>query len=292
MLSAPPKVGKSFWVLNVAVAVATGRPALSTFPTEQGDVLYLALEDGAQRVKDRLNLLPDAKRLRPGGLTVRTVAPRLDNGGFDVLTDWIKAHEGRARLVIVDVFQAMRASTDGHGKGNAYVEDYEALRGLRTLANRHGVGVLVVHHNNKTKSEDPLMMLSGSTGLSGVVDYVAVIKRDRKEARGIVFVVGRDVEDIELVMDFEGGRWTVSDYPASLLRSTGVSRRAVYDELTSHPDGCLIVDLEQATGLSVGAIGKALERLGKERLVERLNSSAPGHPVRWRVLPNKGVSCL
>src|SRR5262249_33191282 len=42
-----PKLGKSWWALDVAIAIATGQPALGSATVEQGDVLCLALEDSA-----------------------------------------------------------------------------------------------------------------------------------------------------------------------------------------------------------------------------------------------------
>jgi hypothetical protein len=283
MLGAPPKVGKSFLIFGVAIATATGRPALGSFPTDPGgDVLFLALEDGAQRIQQRLRLFPDAARLTAGQLTVRTVSPRLDDGGTDEIITWIEEHGDRARLVVIDVFQAMRSSKDGRGKASVYSEDYEALRGLRTVANRYGVAIVVIHHTNKGRSEDPLMLLSGSTGLSGVVDYVAVINRKRNEAEGSLFIVGRDVEDVQLAMTFEAGRWSVIDYPVHLLAKGG-TRKLVYDAVTAAPAGALLHEVAASLGLTPGAVGKALERLATDGLVERLNSPAPGQPVRWCV---------
>ena len=48
------KDGKSLLAWNLCLAVATGGTALSTYPVEQGDVLYLALEDGERRAQKRL----------------------------------------------------------------------------------------------------------------------------------------------------------------------------------------------------------------------------------------------
>lgn len=52
-----PKVGKSFMALGLAIAIASGGRALSSIPVEQGDVLYLALEDGDKRMKKRLRAM-------------------------------------------------------------------------------------------------------------------------------------------------------------------------------------------------------------------------------------------
>jgi RecA-family ATPase len=46
LLVGSPKIGKSWWALNVAVSVAQGGKALGRVDVPEGDVLYLALEDG------------------------------------------------------------------------------------------------------------------------------------------------------------------------------------------------------------------------------------------------------
>src|SRR5262245_37255994 len=56
-IAGPPKLGKSIFALNLAVAVAEGGKALSHFDVDQGSVLYLALEDGPRRIQERLRKL-------------------------------------------------------------------------------------------------------------------------------------------------------------------------------------------------------------------------------------------
>src|SRR5687767_11206510 len=45
-----PKCGKSWMVLDLGISVATGQPAFAERVVEEGDVLYLALEDGPKRL--------------------------------------------------------------------------------------------------------------------------------------------------------------------------------------------------------------------------------------------------
>ena len=53
LLAGAPKIGKSFLVLQMAYQVSAGEPFLG-FPTRQGTVLYLALEDTYERLQKRL----------------------------------------------------------------------------------------------------------------------------------------------------------------------------------------------------------------------------------------------
>src|SRR3546814_6787468 len=55
ILSAPPKAGKSWLVLQACVAVAAGVPLWSgRDPEAQGDTLYLDLEGNDRRLQERM----------------------------------------------------------------------------------------------------------------------------------------------------------------------------------------------------------------------------------------------
>jgi hypothetical protein len=57
LLAGDPKAGKSWAVLSMGLAVATGERVFEYCDTEQGDVLYFALEDSEQRLQERVNTL-------------------------------------------------------------------------------------------------------------------------------------------------------------------------------------------------------------------------------------------
>ena len=59
LLAGAPKIGKSFLVLQMAYRVSMGEPFLG-FPSRQGTVLYLALEDTCERLQKRLSQMTDS----------------------------------------------------------------------------------------------------------------------------------------------------------------------------------------------------------------------------------------
>lgn len=76
VLAGAPKVGKSWLSLWLCLQVAKGEPAWE-FPTTQGDVLYLCLEDSYSRIQNRLlDITDDA----PPNLFFATVPERLHSG--------------------------------------------------------------------------------------------------------------------------------------------------------------------------------------------------------------------
>lgn len=54
IVAGPPKLGKSWWVLNLALAVAAGGRAFGKMPVAQRHVLLLALEDSPRRLQSRI----------------------------------------------------------------------------------------------------------------------------------------------------------------------------------------------------------------------------------------------
>ncbi|HXI16040.1 MAG TPA: AAA family ATPase, partial [Chloroflexota bacterium] len=106
LLAGKPKLGKSFLALSLAIAVATGTPALGKIEVEAGDVLYLALEDGRRRLQRRLvDMLGDQPP--PPRLTFATKWPVLDDGGLERMESWLQGHP-ETRLIIVDTFPRVK----------------------------------------------------------------------------------------------------------------------------------------------------------------------------------------
>lgn len=56
VFAGPPKIGKSWFSLQLGISVSTGTDFLG-FKTVKGRVLYLALEDSYRRLQNRLNIM-------------------------------------------------------------------------------------------------------------------------------------------------------------------------------------------------------------------------------------------
>ena len=106
LLAGPPKVGKSWLSLGLALSVAAGADALGSIPVEAGPVLYLALEDTPRRLQSRMRKILDGRRA-PHGLTLATTCPPLPEGGAAAIGGWLTRNPA-ARMVVVDVFAKVR----------------------------------------------------------------------------------------------------------------------------------------------------------------------------------------
>jgi AAA domain-containing protein len=74
ILAGRPKLGKSWLALDIGIAVAMGGYALN-IRADQGDVLYLALEDNRRRMQKRLRQILQSRET-PSRLCIDLECPR------------------------------------------------------------------------------------------------------------------------------------------------------------------------------------------------------------------------
>lgn len=241
-----PKIGKSWLALALGLAVGTGGRALGCIPVEQGDALYLALEDTPRRLQSRLGHLL-GPGTSAGQLVVATQWESLALDGDEPLHRWCEAHP-EARLIVVDTLQKIRGSVSSQN-GNAYAADYEAVGKLKAVADKHGVCVVVLHHDRKADSEDFVDRVSGTNGLAGAADAILVLSRSRNTSEATLEITGRDVEEAKLQLAFSptAGTWTLLDRPADEIGLTA-ERRAVLAAVKATP-GVTPKDLAVTLGI-------------------------------------------
>lgn len=257
VIVSPPKVGKSWFALNLAVAVASGGVALGKVQVDQGSVLYAALEDTGKRLQDRLGKILRGDTA-PAALTFTVQCEPIPNGGADRIATWLEAHPD-ARLVIIDVFAKVRGSTGRDT--DAYTADYAAVTALKTLADRFGVSFLVVHHTRKQAAEDFLDAVSGTAGIAGAADAVLVLSRARNTSEAKLSITGRDVEEAEYALAFDPtiGTWTLLDVPAYTVNLTN-ERRKILAVIAETPGLTPKVIAEQ-TGLSHDVVKQLVRKM-------------------------------
>lgn len=217
ILAGKPKVGKSWFALDLALALAGGRFVLGNIHLIEGDVLYAALEDNDRRLRSRIErILTQGEQKWPARLTLATQWRRLDAGGVTDAKDWA-ASVTRPRLIIFDTLAGVRG--DRNNKDTTYEGDYRALQELQKWTGEAGFGALILHHTRKMESDDPIDSVSGTLGLAGSVDTVAVLARTGKGTT--LYIRGRDVEEQEkaIVFNKETCRWTILGEAEEVQRS-------------------------------------------------------------------------
>lgn len=253
LLAGRPKIGKSWLALLLAVCKAGGLKFLGHAPAERGGVLYLALEDSQRRIKKRLLLMGGTA---PEGLHFRFKMPQIGKGGLKTLERWLDEHPDVV-LVIIDTYGKVRDSKPKNG--DPYQHDVEQAGQLQELAMRRGISLFLVHHDRKAGAEDWLETVSGTFGLTGTADSVALLQRERDSANARLRVTGRDVEDADLALLFENCRWSVAGPGGELTLSP--ERRKILEFLRKEGGKHSPTVIHLATGLKLDTVRHALPEM-------------------------------
>ena len=267
LLSARPKVGKSWLALQISLAVALGEATLGRV-IEQGKAIYLALEDNQRRLQDRL------LQLKPNGyqtddLLLFTEWTPFDQGGVEELVSLIETE--KPKLVVIDTLAKVRGvSRNNH----VYENDYKTLAPITALASKYRMCILIVTHNRKGKSEnDALEQVSGSLGLTGAVDGALVIDGVRTDKQYKMSLIGRDIpNDDELAIERKSnGEWQILGNAVQVFVSE--ERKAVLDLLYLHPNGLKPKDIADLLDKRQGTVRKLLINMASNMQVVNDNGN-------------------
>lgn len=288
LLVGEPGVGKTYWFLDLAVQVATGREFLD-LATTCSPVLVVDEESGNRRLLERLERIMRGRGLPPGAdipLQYTTMT------GFSFLTDpmWftdltMAIEETGARLVILDALADIMLG----GDENMVRDAQPVFRGLKGVSEVTGATMLVVHHANRAGS------YRGSSAIPGAVDLV--LQLSRKEKTGPVTVESTKARDIEPVKfacrmawdeTTDSVRWgaveQVEEEPADTETgpSYGRGERYVLTYLLGHPNGPTRREIVDAADICASGTAKnAIYNLAAMGYVVRLDKDGAGDRTRW-----------
>lgn len=181
----PSNCGKSFWILDLAASVATGKDFRDEMEVEQGAVVYVALE-GSHGATNRIQAMKQAGRLladsplflcfEPVSLLERDHAQRL-------AASVKQAAEESAlpcRLVILDTLARAMAGGD-ENSGQDMTKAVQAIDAIRSSTGAH---VCVVHHCGKDEARGA----RGHSSLRAAVDTEIEVSRPEGETISTVRV--------------------------------------------------------------------------------------------------------
>ena len=262
------KRGKSWLMLDLALAVATGTPVWQRFPThEPQPVLYLALEDGRGRIQRRL------RDIRPGiqstgKLQLLYDFPLLNEGGIERLRHYIETWH--YRLIVIDVLARVEPAARG-GSEKTYHDIYRMFAPLQDLHRQHLFCLVMLTHLRKAEAEDVFDTLHGSVAYQGAQDILWVLERQPRDAVGVLHIRGKDSDEQTLHVSFVDGHWEFLGYDDEVKLSQG--RKAIL-ELFEEKDRPLSID-EILQGLSrprsrYQALRQTLRRMVQDEQLVRL----------------------
>lgn len=204
LVAGPPKVGKSWFVTGLALAVAAARGiALGRIPVQQRPVLYQALEDGDRRMQHRCRQIL-ANQPIPDGFNYITKAKTYEV--IPMIMEFLARHPGRAPLVILDTLGKVKPPK--RPGEDPYSLDYAIGSQLKdAIDSTPGASLLVVHHTRKADSSDFVDTVSGTHGIAGAADFILVLSRKRHQNDALLAVTGRDIVEAEYALRVDDGIW-------------------------------------------------------------------------------------
>jgi hypothetical protein len=268
LLVAKPKVGKTTLAFNLAVAVSRGRDFLGR-KTEQGPVVYLALEEKRGEIK---------KKLAAAGIADESLRFHFGSAPLNAMAEVEPLiAETKAKLLIIDVLQKFCRLRDL----NDYAIVTNALEPLMAAARKQGCHILLTHHAGKADRPDGDDIL-GSTGLLGGVDTsIHIKKRDKRRTFFTIQRYGDDVPETVLELVEDGSLVaTGSREEVEIAECVPLILSALKNgEALSADDLCLAVEKRKVILL------KALTLMIEKQQVTRSGSGKKGDPYKYSVLP-------
>lgn len=179
LIGGPAKTCKSWLSLEMAVAVASGRPCLERFEVPvPGPVLLYAAEDAPVDLRDRLAGLAQARHTDFASLDVGVIMEpslRLDRREhLHRLAQTLSRR--RPRLLILDPYVRLQRVDE-----NNSTEVSAILGALRDLSRAFEVAIALVHHTRKTPAEQSGLTLRGTSDFHAWGDSNLYLSRRRDE---------------------------------------------------------------------------------------------------------------
>lgn len=201
ILAGPPKSGKSWIVLGMAIGVACkGKFVSAKNVTAPGRVGYFALEESETRTASRLKMLCLQNDISLQNIEFHYKINPIQKGGLSDLEAYLE--RSHPTLVIIDTLTAfVTGDANGRIDPNVFQSEYRNIKALQELCIKYETAILVVHHTNKVGGGG-IGAVAGTHGLTAAADSVWTLKKQPAK-RALLEVTGREVEDQALLLQLD-----------------------------------------------------------------------------------------
>jgi hypothetical protein len=264
VVAGPPKVGKTWLLIQMAIAASLGTPFLGKDLRPTG-ALYVSLEGNVNFLQNRVRTLCTTGE--PENLRWCFEANRLHDGLEPQIEAFLKEFAGTG-LVIIDTL--VRVNPLDTRRRTQYQEDADTLRSVELMASAWPeTTFLFVHHTRECRADDPLDSLAGSRGLTGTIDNAWILAKNANvDADAVLACRGRNLpaeEDLALTFNKATCLWEVKGAATQFVG--GETRHAIHDALVYARDedegGLTPAQLAKDTGVAPGTIRSTLGRMVK-----------------------------
>lgn len=281
VVSAKSKYGKSWLMLQLAIAVASGKKFLG-FNTKKGNVLYIDLENSESVSRERLTIALEGED-PPEDLILINDYSTMNDTFIEDLSEYLEEHKNTS-LVIIDVFQ--RIKKQKRANQSDYEDIYQSFTPLKELTSKYNISLVLIMHDRKMNDPtDPFNNVLGSTAIMGASDQMIVLqKKERKAVEATLHITGRTVQESDYVLRFNKPLWVMVGDADSIAEE---KRRAEYEnspivktirklvnanggryigttteiiEASKMMQGCRIYDNAQKCGLNIKKLIPLLEQ--------------------------------
>lgn len=173
---------KTWTAINLALAVASGKPFLGSFETTKTKVLLLDEESGIDTLKERVGYVKSGMGIKGNLENLNYVSfsgMKLDKPGWkETLEEYIKQNE--PRIIIVDSLRRIIAGEEN----DATTLNQFFTEVARPITEQYGCAWVFVHHLRKGqpggKSKDIMDELRGSSEFANYADSIMTFNRIAK----------------------------------------------------------------------------------------------------------------
>lgn len=270
-----PKIGKSYFLLNMAISIAYSQKVLHYFELKKDfDVLICDLESSQRRTKGRLQQVTKNYFAgeRKNKIHILYRIPPFDQGGRQVLEQYLEKYPN-IKLIGIDVLEKFFPMGKGDG-GNAYATAYKGLGDFQEWLISNNIAGLVLHHLRKkdrkaSGSVDIYEEFSGTTAITGVSDNLMALHH--KDGELVLGLKGREQEDTEIVLNFKDGVFNTQGTDLNVV-TKNKSTNKIIDLLKRNSKTFFFQkEIIAETGLKQAYVSKILRMLEDDKQVIRDN---------------------
>ena len=265
ILAGDPKAGKSFFALDMLLALATGGTFLG-MPLQRQHVFYVALESDDQEIQERSEMLLRKVANIPASLEFVAEPLSVEEASEEIMDFYAEHPHG---FVVVDTVGQILPNVDADGP---YQKDRATMTYFRKMVQGLKRGLLLVHHSNKGGSGSSwLSRVSGTQAMAGGADYIIFLEREDSEEVGVMHTTGRGAKSASYDVEMVDGRWVPANGELSKsiagTKSLNQSSQAILGALRASPGAVSQAGISEATALSKGQVSKMCKKLETDGLI-------------------------
>lgn len=284
---ASPKTGKSWLVVDLALAVATGRPWLDTFATEPGNVLIIDNELHQETSAARIPRVAQARGIPESSIRDRIYIDNIRGRlrAITAMTQYFDRIEpGRFRIVVLDAFYRFMPPDSDENDNGTMAQVYNRLD---AYADRLNACFILIHHSTKGSQSGKSVtdVGAGAGAQSRAADAHLVLRPHEEEGVVVLDAAVRSwppVQSLCLRWDFPLWRRDDTLDPTQLRRErsskrsrsddqaeTWTAERFVEAFVSTPATKQAIVDLAKTAGISNREAGRLITLAKSEGLLRQ-----------------------